>query len=40
MSYDNETDDIISDENHNILEEILNELYPETPEDRWRAFLK
>lgn len=36
----NPTDDIISKANHDILEEVLDELFgDETPEDRWREFL-
>jgi len=36
----NNTDDIIADANHYILDEVLEELFgDQTPEDRWREFL-
>ena len=39
MSFMDE-EDIIKDINEDDIKTILEEIFPETPEDRWREFLK
>jgi len=40
MSENREEIRALIDTNKKVLKEILDEIFPETPEDRWREFLK